>query len=217
MTSRAYGQYCGLSRALELIGERWTLLIIRDLLIGPKRFTDLRRDLPGIPSNILTTRLKELEHAALIQRRTLPRPEKTFVYELTAEGRELDDVILALSRWGAQRLDAPREHEVITTDSLATALRTTFQPDATRELQASFELHLGDVVVHATVDHGALQVGRGPLPQVNLIIHTGPAIKDLMSGEVSPEEALTAGDIQIEGPSELLSLFARAFRIVKQQ
>ena len=98
MVSRAYGQFCGFSRALEVVGERWALLIIRDLLVQPKRFTDLRRGLPGIPTNILTARLKELEAAGIVERRLLPRPDGSVVYELTAYGAELEEVVDALGR-----------------------------------------------------------------------------------------------------------------------
>src|SRR5690242_10753819 len=99
MTKRGYGQYCGLARAIELVGERWALLIIRDLLVGPKRFSDLRRGIPRIPSNILTDRLKELEDAGLVQRRVLPRPASGVVYELTEYGSDLENAVVALSRW----------------------------------------------------------------------------------------------------------------------
>ena len=128
MKTRGYGQYCGFARALEVVGERWALLIVRDLLIGAKRFTDLLRGLPGIPSNVLTVRLKELEHAGLVRRRVLARPSRAVVYELTAYGRELEPVVVELGRWGAKSLGDPRPDETITVDSLITALRTTFTP-----------------------------------------------------------------------------------------
>src|ERR1700730_10133410 len=102
MSMRAYGQYCGLARALEIVGERWAILVIRDLLVGPKRFTDLHRGLPGIPTNVLTARLNELEEAGVIRRRALPRPERSVVYELTEYGSELDEVVVRLGLWGAK-------------------------------------------------------------------------------------------------------------------
>src|SRR5687768_11248838 len=104
MTTKTYGQYCGVARALELVGERWALLIIRDLLVGPKRYTDLRAGLPKIPTNVLATRLKELEQAALVVRRVQPRPSGAIVYELTEYGADLEEVVLALGRWGARSL-----------------------------------------------------------------------------------------------------------------
>src|SRR2546423_6072869 len=108
VTSRRYGQFCGLARALELVGERWALLIVRDLLVGARRFTDLRQGLPRIPTNVLADRLKELEQAGIVRRRVLPRPAASVVYELTAYGSELDEVVLRLGLWGAQSLGEPR-------------------------------------------------------------------------------------------------------------
>src|SRR5450755_253989 len=102
MSSRTYGQYCGLARALEMVGERWGLLIVRDLLVGPKRFTDLHRGLSGIPTNVLTDRLKELEQVGIVRRRLLPRPAGSIVYELTEYGQELEDVVLRFGLWGAK-------------------------------------------------------------------------------------------------------------------
>src|ERR1700737_2507239 len=102
MSMRAYGQYCGLARALEIVGERWAILVIRDLLVGPRRFTDLHRGLPGIPTHILTARLKELEEAGVVRRRVLPRPANSIVYELTEYGHELEEALQALGRWGAK-------------------------------------------------------------------------------------------------------------------
>src|SRR5260370_26666517 len=130
MTMRTYGQYCGFARALEIVGERWALLIVRDLLVGPKRFTDLHRGLAGIPTNGLTARLKELEHGGVIQRRLLPRPTGSIIYELTDYGKELEDVVVRLGRWGAKSLGEPRREEIITADSLVMAMRSTFRPDA---------------------------------------------------------------------------------------
>ena len=94
MSKRAYGQYCGVSRALEMVGERWTLLIVRDLLVSPKRYTDLRAGLPRIPTNILSDRLKELERCGVVRRRILPRPEGSIVYELTEYVSELEQVVI---------------------------------------------------------------------------------------------------------------------------
>src|SRR5256714_15633110 len=98
MTSRSYDQFCGIARALDLVGERWALLVVRELILGPKRFTDLRRGLPGIGTNILAARLKELERADVVGRRALPPPVAPTVYELTEDGRELRPSLPALGR-----------------------------------------------------------------------------------------------------------------------
>ena len=102
MGRRTYGQSGGLAQALEIIGERWALLIVRDLLEGPRRFTDLRSGLPRIATNVLSARLKQLETAGVVRRRVLPRPDGSVVYELTDYGRELEDVVDSLARWGAR-------------------------------------------------------------------------------------------------------------------
>ena len=136
MSSRTYGQFCGFARALEVVGERWALLILRDLLVEPKRFTDLHCGLPGIPTNVLTARLKELEAAGVVRRHVLPRPQGSVVYELTDYGAELEPVILELGRWGAKALDAPRHGEIITVESLIMAMRTTFRARNARGLRA---------------------------------------------------------------------------------
>ena len=213
MKTRAYGQYCGFARALEVVGERWALMIVRDLLVAPKRFTDLLRGLPGIPSNVLTARLKEMEQAGIARRRLLPRPDRGVVYELTEYGLELEPVIVELGRWGAKTLGDPRPDETITLDSLVTALRTTFHPEAAQGVSAGFELRVGEIVLHARVDDGHVDAGGGPLAGADLVIHAGPGIRALMAGELSPEGALENGTVQITGDRELLTRFAEMFRI----
>jgi len=213
MTSRSYGQFCGFARALELVGERWTLLVVRDLVLGPKRFTELRRGLPRIPTNILSARLKELEDAGVLRRRVLPRPAAGVVYELTGYGQELEDIVLRLGLWGARSLGDPRPDDIVTTDSLILALRATFLPEAAGDLRAGYQLNLGDVVVHARIDQGSLEVGEGPLAGADLVIETGPAIRALLSGEVSPGEAVQTGCVRLTGDPDLLTRFVEAFHI----
>ncbi len=210
---RTYGQYCGFSRALEMVGERWALLIVRDLLIGPKRFGEIQRGLPGIPSNILTARLNELEDSGLIRRRVLARPAKGVAYELTDDGAALQESVLALGRWGAQHLGEPRPDETVTEDSIAMALRTTFRPEAAGRAKVTYLLKLGPIEVHARVRDGEVTVGRGPVAKPDLVIETGPAMKLLMAGEISPADALKKKLVKITGDPKLLDRFARMFRI----
>jgi len=213
MTSRSYGQFCGFARALELVGERWALLVVRDLVLGPKRFTDLRRGLPRIPTNILSARLKELEDAGVVRRRVLPRPASGVVYELTEYGQELEDVVLRLGLWGARSLGEPRPEDIVTTDSLILALRATFRPEAARELQATFQLDFGEIVVHASIDHGTLVAGAGALAQADLFIEAQAAFRPLLAGELSPAEAVGNGSVRLTGDPELLMRFVEIFRI----
>lgn len=213
MPQRAYGQYCGFARALEVVGERWSLLIIRDLLVGPRRFSDLQHGLPGIPSNILTGRLKELEEAGIVARRLLPRPSGAIVYELTPVGRELEEPVISLGRWGAKQLGDPRPGEIVTEDSMAAALLSTFRPDAAGRANVSYELHLGDIVVHAHVKNGKIGVGRGSLPKADLVIEAGPAIRALMAREMTPREALKKKIVRVIGDPQLLTRFTKMFQI----
>lgn len=213
MKKRAYGQFCGLVKALEMVGERWAMLIVRDLLVGPRRFTDLRQGLPRIPTNILTDRLKEMEEAGVVQRRALPRPGGGVVYELTEYGRELEDAVMLLGRWGARSLGEPGPDEIVTADSMIMALRSTFRPDAARGVRASYELRMGPVVIHARVAGGELEVGDGALPGADLVIESGPALKALMSGEMTADEAVAQGAVRLTGDESLLPRFAEMFRI----
>jgi DNA-binding HxlR family transcriptional regulator len=212
MSNRVFGQFCGLARALEVVGERWALLIVRDLLVGPRRFSDLKRGLPKIPTNILSARLKELEQAGLVARRVLPRPASSVVYELSALGSGLEASVLALGRWGAQLLGEPRDGEVVTTDSLIMALRTTFHPPG-RGVRLGFELRFGEHVLHARVDGVKLVVAEGPLERPDLVIEAGPGLKPLLAREVAPAAALADGSVRVIGDPALLSRFVEIFYI----
>ncbi|MBL9103190.1 MAG: transcriptional regulator [Myxococcales bacterium] len=212
MSGRSFGSYCGVARALEVVGERWALLVVRDLLVGPRRFTDLSRGLPKIPSNILSARLKELEQAGVVTRRVLPRPAGSIVYELTDDGRGLEEVVLALGRWGAQRLGERAPDEVVTADSLVMALRTCFVPAAARGLCARWELRCGPIVLHAEVADGALTAGEGAPQGAELVIET-TELRGLLAGEVTPAQALADGRVKIAGDPRLLDRFVAVFRI----
>ncbi|MFF5985527.1 winged helix-turn-helix transcriptional regulator [Prauserella flavalba] len=214
MGKRHYGQFCGLAHAADLVGERWALLIIRDLMVAPKRFTDLRRGLPKIPTNVLSARLKQLEGEGVVERRVLPRPDGSVVYELTAYGRDLEDIVLALGRWGARTLGEPGPDDIVTPDSMVMAMRSTFHAEDARDVVAGFELRLGDVVVGVRVDKGKLDVAEGePAGGADVTISTGPAIKAVMAGELTPEEAVANGSVQLEGDEALFPAFAKIFRI----
>jgi DNA-binding HxlR family transcriptional regulator len=210
---RGYGKYCGLAHALELVGERWALVLVGDLLRGPKRFTDLQRGQPRIPSNVLSARLKELEDAGVVRRRVLPRPASGVGYELTEYGRELEDVVLRLGLWGARSMPEPRPDDVVTADTLLLALRATFRPEAAREVRASYELRLGEIVVHARVDHGALEVDEGPLPDADLVLETDLTLHPLLTGELRPEEVIENGRVRLAGKRKLFEQFVEIFHI----
>jgi hypothetical protein len=135
------------------------------------------------------------------------------VYELTDYGADLEQAIMHLGRWGARALGEPRTDEIVTVDSLTMALRTTFRPEAADGLRASYELRIGPVVLHAQVDGPQVTVSKGPAPEPDLVIETGPALKALLARELSPHEALQQGLLQITGEPALLDSFVKVFRI----
>lgn len=210
---RTYGQYCGLARAAELVGERWALLIIRDLLVGARRFSDLHRGLPKIPTNILTSRLKELEASGIVRRVVRERPQSGVAYELTERGRELEPAVIAFARWGAQALGEPRPGEIVTEDSLVMALRTTFRPDAAGDTEASYQIELGDITLHARVKGGAVEAGGGAIIEPDLVIEPGPHLRELLAGELDPATARREGLVALKGRVRLFPRFVEMFRI----
>jgi len=211
MVSRDYGQYSGVSRAMEVVGERWALLIVRDLLVGPRRYGELAEGLPRIPTNILAARLKELQAAGVIRR--MPR-SRVIVYELTPYGRELEPVVLALGAWGFKALGEPREEQVITPDSMTIDLRAAFRPLVAASLPATaYAARLGTTELLIRVDGSILDVERGDGP-ADLAFATGPDIRRLISGELAADRAITTGVVEVlHGRGELLDRFATTFHL----
>lgn len=211
MAARDYGQYCGITQALELVGERWALLIVRDLLVGPRRYGELAAGLPRIPSNILAARLKQLQEAGVIRR--VPR-SRIIIYELTPYGRELEPVVLALGAWGFKALGDPRDEQIITPDAMTMTLRTAFRPHVAADLPATaYAARLGPADLLVRVDGPTLDVTRGDGP-VDLAFATGPDIRRLISGELTPDRAIATGVVEVlHGPGDLLGRFASTFHL----
>lgn len=211
MRRRDYGQYCGLARALELVGERWALLIVRDLAVRPHRYTDLLDGLPGIPTNVLSTRLKELEQAGLVERRVAPAPQRGVVYALTSVGRELEPAIFALGRWGAVHMGEPRPGEIVTPESLIMNFRAAFNPEAATGVTASWEISAPDLVVHLTITDGKLETEVGPAsgePDLRITFQPVelPSYQEFM-------QAAKCGLVELSGRRELLGTFLHLFAI----
>lgn len=211
MAARDYGQYCGVTRAMELIGERWALLIVRDLLVGPRRYGELAEGLPRIPSNILAARLKDLQAAGILRR--APR-SRVIVYELTTYGRELEPVVLALGAWGFKAMGDPRDEQIITPDSMTMALRTAFRQDVAASLPpTSYWARLGPAELLVRVDGPVLEVTRGD-GAVDLAFAAGPGIRRVISGELEPACAISTGVVEVlRGRGELLERFASTFHL----
>jgi DNA-binding HxlR family transcriptional regulator len=198
-TKRSYGDACRFAYALDLVGERWALLIVRELLLGPKRFTDLRHGLPNASPNILSERLRELEQGGVVHRRKLPPPAASQVYELTEWGRELEPIVTKLGAWGA-RSPLPPEHQEIGTDSIVLALRSLFDADAANGLEASYELRLGDERFRVDVAGGELDLERGEVKDPAVAIETdAPTLAGLLTGQLPLGDALESGAVVIEG------------------
>lgn len=208
---RSYGEACAAAHALDLVGERWALLVVRELLLGPKRFADLRVGLPGVSPNVLAERLRGLEDAGIVRRRKLPPPAASRVYELTEWGMELEPVIVSLGRWGARSTLRPQD-AALGVDSLALSFRTMFDPRAARGLSASYELRIGEDLFRAVVQDGSFEILRGSADRPDAIIETDPAtLTALVYGDRELAEALRSGDLRIEGDEEAAARFLRLF------
>jgi DNA-binding HxlR family transcriptional regulator len=170
LSKRSYNQYCGVARALDLIGERWALLVVRELALGPKRFTDLRAGLPGIATNVLSNRLRQLEQDGVVRRRELPPPAPAQVYELTAHGRELVPIMLALGRWGASTMGQRAPGQAIRAEWLAVALKAFFDAERAAGLTATIGLDLDEARFTLRLEDGRLDIAPGTDGPVDLSI-----------------------------------------------
>ena len=208
---RTYNDACAAAHALDLIGERWALLVVRELLLGPKRFTDLRAGLPNTSPNVLAQRLRELERAGVVRRRKLPPPAASHVYELTDWGEELEPVITQLGRWGAR--SPLRPHDAgLSVDSLILSFRTMFDRRAAEGLRASYELRLGEDRFRVVVDDGRFEVVRGVAERLDTVIETDPAtLAALVYEGRDLAEALRSGEVKIEGDESAVTRFLGLF------
>ncbi|TNY37048.1 winged helix-turn-helix transcriptional regulator [Thermomonospora catenispora] len=207
--SRSYGDPCGIARALDVVGERWALLVVRELLLGPKRFSDLHRALPGVSQNVLSHRLRELTGKGVIRRRRLGPPAGAWVYELTEWGRDLEPVLLGLAAWGAR---APLEVAgELSPDSMVIALKTVFDARAARDLEAEVALRLGDEAFRIRVMRGVLEVDRAAA-RPDAVIDTDVAtLRSLVFTARPLAEALATGAVRVEGDRGLVERFLTLF------
>lgn len=205
---RTYGQYCGLAKALDLVGERWALLVVRELLLGPKRFTDLLDGLPGVSTNVLATRLRQLERAGVVERTRLPPPAASSVYELTAYGRGLEPAVAALGRWGAASLGPRESAQVLRSHWLALALKAFFHPEAAVGLSREYEVRLAEGAFRLALSDGSLQVVPGPGEAPELVLE---ADDDTLVGVLAGQLDASALTLVEGDPTELLR-FIELFR-----
>jgi DNA-binding HxlR family transcriptional regulator len=210
-TKRSYGDACRFAHALDLVGERWALLVVRELLLGPKRFTDLRNGLPNASTNILAERLRGLERGGVVRRRRLPPPAGSAVYELTEWGMELEPIVTRLGAWGA-RSPIPPDAKAIGADSIVLALRSLFDPEAAGERIATYELRLGEDVFHVDVGDWEIELHRGAAQDADAAIETEPAtLAAVLTGQLPLDDALDSGAMAIEGSRREVARFLRLF------
>jgi DNA-binding HxlR family transcriptional regulator len=210
-TKRTYGDRCGIARALDLVGERWALLVVRELLLGPKRFTDLRSGLPHVSPDVLAQRLRELEESGIVRRGKLPPPAGSRIYELTERGQQLEPVVLELGRFGSVAPFPPGEAQ-IGVDALAIALKTLFAPSATDGLPATYELRLGEDRFRVQVVGGRLDIARGSAEAPDATIEADPgALASVLWHGRKLAEARRSGDLTISGNEEAAKRFLSLF------
>ena len=211
MSNRSYNQLCGLAYALDIVGERWTILIIRELIPGPRRFKDLVDGLPGISTNLLTERLKDLEENGVIRRRVLPPPAGSTVYELTAVGQALEKTLLELGKWGRQFVPASMEGvHVLHVGSYALTPKTFFRPALAQGVNETYALYIGDEVQQIQIADGQIDVQQGEPPQADVALYAEtPVYLGLLLGEINLDAALAGGMIRVKGDVAALRRFLK--------
>jgi DNA-binding HxlR family transcriptional regulator len=210
-TTRTYDDGCAAAHALDLVGERWALLVVRELLLGPKRFTDLRSGLPHASPNVLAQRLRDLEAVGIVRRGKLPPPAASKIYELTEWGRDLEPVIIALGRWGVRSPTKPPDAE-LGIDSLILSFRTMFDPDRAEGLDAVYEFRLGEDRFRAEVAEGRLEIERGTAEQPDATVETDAGtLAALVYDDLELDDTLSSGDLKIKGDRAVVERFLALF------
>lgn len=213
---RTYDDACTAAHALDLVGERWALLVVRELLLGPKRFTDLRAGLPSASPNVLSQRLRDLEEYGVVRRRKLAPPAGSRVYELTEWGRELRPLVTELARWGSRSPALPREGPM-SADSLALALATQFDAGAAHGFEAQISLEVGEDRLAVSVSGGRIDVVRGAPQQVDAVVSAGSAVLAAVLWDGRPLTAAQAsGELSVRGETEVVRRFATLFRAPRE-
>ena len=210
---KSYAQWCPLAKALDVVGERWALLVIRELLDGPKRYTDLRDGIPGISTDVLAARLKELEDDGVVVRRTLRPPAASKVYELTEDGRDLAPAVAALSKWG-MRLVGPRsDEEAFRPHWLAVGLRGMLRFDGAADVELDVEFDLGSgETVRVRIDRGTLSYVEEPDRKPDVVVHGDlPTLAAIADGSLPARDAIGAGQLRIEGTRGAIREYGRLF------
>ncbi|REK85493.1 transcriptional regulator [Streptomyces inhibens] len=200
MSRRSYDQYCAVARALDAVGDRWTLLIVRELLGGPRRYTDLHADLPGVSTDMLASRLKDMERDGLVTRRRLAPPGAAFVYELTARGRALLPALTALADWGAPALDEKRPTDAVRAHWFAVPLITRLAGHFTDGIEV-VDIALDEGEFHIVLDGDGPGYADGPAerPDIRLRMDTATCA-DIAYDHLSLAQGIESGRIAVTLP-----------------
>ena len=210
--ARPYGQYCGLAKALDVVGGRWTLLVIRELLVGPQRYTDLLAGIPGVSTDVLASRLRELEAAGVVEKRVLAPPASSNVYELTELGMALARPVGALAAWGANLLGSPRRGDAYRLSWLLLPLRARFRPELAEDLDCACELRVGKEMIGIRIVDGRLDTAESLDRDPDVIITTdAQTLLRLGRGTAAIDEVVDAGSLGFDGDLEVLATLVRAF------
>lgn len=208
---RSYDDGCAMAHALDLVGERWALLVIRELMLGPKRFTDLRASLPGISANVLTQRLEELEAVSILERRKLPPPIATWVYQLTAWGKELEPIVQSFGKWAARSPHMP-EGAHMSVNSVVLSFRTMFNSHVAEDFKARLQLNLSGEPFQVTIADGEIEIVRGEIERPEATLDgSSDVIAALVYGGRELDDAVRAGDLKTGGDIAKLKRFATLF------
>lgn len=214
MSRRSYQQYCATARTLDIVGERWTLLLVRELLTGPRRFGDLLAALPGMGTGLLASRLRHLQDEGLVRQVTLPPPARTPAYALTEAGAELGPAVLALARWGMRwALGQRDEGEAFRPGWAVLGMQAVFDPEAAGDLRAVYEFRVDDEVFHARVENGTFEAVHGPAQRPDVVVETtADVFAEVAAGRASLAEAVRAGTASASGDRDAVRRLRSLFR-----
>jgi DNA-binding HxlR family transcriptional regulator/putative sterol carrier protein len=212
MPDHRYQQYCALARALDVAGDRWTLLIVRELIPGPRRFTDLIDGLPGVSRNLLTERLRDLERDGIITRQELPPPAARQVYELTDDGRDLAAAVAPLIAWGARRMRERAPTDAFHPRWAAVAMSVLADRDAARGVTETYQFVIGSTAFHLAVDDGTIVVHDGWADEPAVTWTTDEKTwADIVAGKLTAPVAVERGTLTIEGTPKAANRFRKIF------
>lgn len=208
---REYNDGCATAHALDIIGERWSLLIMRELLLGPKRFSDLRAGLPGISANLLTQRLQGLEELSIVRRRRMPPPAASQVYELTEWGMESEELIKVMGRWAARSPNLS-EGKPMSVNSVVLSFRTMFNSEKAGDFDASIGLRFGEDEFLARLSHGELDISRGRADEGDAVVSCDQnALVAVVYGGVPVDDMVKSGALELKGKATIFKRFCRLF------